>query len=259
MLKQIWNTSKHKEARYRVLGNYILSIITRLDITSGEAEAELSKIIDFKYEREFARICNDVFGMDFRKKRDKIFKPLIEELALKNKYQRSILLKIAIGLGLCEEDDPIEIREGASKWVDRYVRRNYGVKTRELPRHLDPNLEVYCLLKQRVFKYMEDHPIARPKKIMGIFKGESSETIRHYVKEWKKQNKKMIIEHTIKLSSIYTKEMGLEQAIEAKAGDLLKQYIFREDPDLKMKWKGIIAGAIYLACRILVCPSIFLF
>jgi hypothetical protein len=65
MLKQIWGTSKHKEARYQVIADYIISSIIRPDITPGEAERELSRSIDFKYDREFAKICEDIFGMDF--------------------------------------------------------------------------------------------------------------------------------------------------------------------------------------------------
>jgi len=251
IIKQIWNTSKQKEARYQVIGNYILSIIIRPDITPGEAEAELSKIVDLGYKGEFAHICNDVFGMDFVKKRDEIYKPYIEELSLLYRNENYIQLKIAIGLGLCSENDPVVVRDRASHWVASYVIRNYGIRPRELPTYLNPDLSSYLTIKKQVFKYMEANPIARPIELSQIFKGMNIETIRNYVKEWKKHNRNKVLKFSLILTSIYIREMDLNQEIETLALKLLEKYISIGKHALNMEWRGIIAGAIYLACRVL--------
>jgi len=251
IIKQIWGTSKHREARYLVLGDYILTAITRINITSGEAENELRKIIDFKYTGEFARICNFVFDMDFIKKRDEIFRPLVEDLAILYRNEYDIQLKIAIELGLCTEYDPNEIRDKASHWVAQYVHRNYGVRLRELPRSLYPDLDEYCSFKKQVLRYMEENPLDRPMDVLEAFKGSNLENIRTYVKNWKKNNKLKIIRYTNILASEYVEEMDLGQDVEIKSNDLLTRFISIMDPGLNLDWNGIIAGAIYLACRIL--------
>lgn len=251
IIKQIWGTSKHKEARFQVLGDYILSVITRININPGEAENELKKIIDFKYDGEFARICNFVFGMDFRKKRDEIFKPLVEYLSLLYRNEYDIQLKIAIELGLCTQNDPTEIRDKASHWVAQYVKRNYGVRPRELPFCLCPDLDEYLSLKEQIFRYMDKNPLDRPMDILENFEGSNIETIRTYVKNWKSNNKAKIIRYANILASEYIEEMDLGHNIEIRSNDLLTMYISMVDPDLNLDWNGIIAGAIYLACRIL--------
>ena len=48
--------------------------------------------------------------MDFRKKIDETFKPLVKELALVYRNEYDIQLKILIGLELCKENNPIELR-----------------------------------------------------------------------------------------------------------------------------------------------------
>jgi len=192
ILDQIWDTSKHKEARHSVIADYILSVITRPDITPGDAEAELKKFIKFKFRGEFARICNNEFGMDFRSKRDEIFKPIIEKLALKNGNEPKIQLRIAIGLGICKENDPAYIRDRASHWVASYVKRNYGIRPRMLPQILHPGLSVYSSLKQQVFEYMDDHQKAKPMEVKENVGSKKIETIRTYVKLWRKENRENI-------------------------------------------------------------------
>jgi hypothetical protein len=252
ILKQIWGTSKHKEARYNVLASYILSAIDRPDIMPGEAENELKNIINFKYEREFARICEAIFGVDFRKKRDEIFKPVIEKSALKNWNERKIQLKIALDIGLCSENDPIEIRERASSWVKSYILRNYGLSTGKLPSHLNPHLTKPKSLKEQVYEHMEQNPIARPKELFEFFQETSTiETIRNYVKTWKKENRDKVYEFPMSLASRYIEEMDLGDEIYTLTSELLHDYIAIEKPALNMEWKGIIAGAIYLACQII--------
>ena len=251
IIKQIWGTSKHKEARYLVLGDYILTAITRINITPGEAEKELKKIIDFKYAGEFARICNFIFDMDFIKKRDEIFRPLVEDLSILYRNEYDIQLKIAIDLGLCTENDPTEIRDRASHWVAQYVQRNYGVRPRELPLCLYPDLDEYCSFKKQVFRYMEENPLDRPMDVLETFEGSNIENIRTYVKNWKKNNKVKIIRYTNILASEYIEEMDMDQDVEIRSNDLLTRFISIVDPDLNLDWNGIIAGAIYLACRIL--------
>jgi len=251
IIKQIWGTSKHKEARYQVLGNYILSVITRINISPGEAENELKKTIKFKYDGEFARICNFVFNMDFRKKRDEIFKPLVESLSILYRNEYDIQLKIAIELGLCTENDATEIRDRASHWVAQYVKRNYGVRSRELPLYLCPDLDEYCSIKEQVFRYMEENPLDRPMEVLENFEDTNIKTIRTYVKNWKNNNKEKIIRYTNILASEYIEEMDLSQDVENRSNDLLTRYIYIMDPDLNLDWNGVIAGAIYLACRIL--------
>ncbi len=86
--------------------------------------------------------------MDFRKKRDEIFKPIVEALALLYRYEFDIQLKIAIELGLCTANDPSELRDRTSHWVSQYVQRNYGVRPRELPLYLYPDLDKYYSLKE---------------------------------------------------------------------------------------------------------------
>lgn len=44
--------------------------------------------------------------------------------------------------------------------------------------------------------------------------------------------------------------MDLGQDVEIKSNDLLTRYIYIVDPNLNLDWNGIIAGAIYIACRI---------
>lgn len=249
ILKQIWNTSKQKKARYQVIGNYVLSIITRPDISPGEAE--LSKMVDLGYKGEFAKICRDVFGMDFVKKRDEIYKPYLEELSMIYRNENHIQLKIAIGLGLCSENDPVVVRDRASHWVASYVIRNYGIRPRELPTYLNPHLSSYLTIKKKVFKYMEANPIARPIELSQIFKDINIETIRNSVKEWKKHNRNKVLKYPFILTSIYIREMDLDQEIKTLILNLLERYISIGKFALNMEWKGVIAGAIYLACRVL--------
>ncbi len=256
MLKQIWGTSRHKDARFQVVADYILSVINRPDITPGEAKTELEKIIKFKYDREFYSICRDVFGMDFRKKRDEIFKPLFEKLALKNKNEFNINLKVAIGLGLCKESEPVKIKERASNWVQAYIFRNYSTTARNLTKILNPNSVDYLPLKHQVFKHMEDHPIDKPMEVIKKFEGKNIEAIRHYVKEWKKENRDKVNKFLdpVFIASKSIDLMKLDHEIATITLTLLKKFKSKKNKsfnqlDLKTNPRGIVAGAIYLASK----------
>ncbi len=49
----------------------------------------------------------------------------------------------------------------------------------------------------------------------------------------------------------FIEERDLDQKIGTLSSTLLKNFISNEDPDLNLEWNGLIAGVIYLACRIL--------
>ncbi|KKL63085.1 hypothetical protein LCGC14_2178630, partial [marine sediment metagenome] len=249
MIDQIWGTSKHKEARYSVIADFIISVINRIDINPSEAETELSKIITFKYEGEMSVICRSEFGMDFRRKRDEIFKLKVESLALKYNLEPNIQLKIAIGLGLCREDDPISIKDKKSHWVAQYTVRNYGIRPTQLPYHLDSKIPKYKSLKQQIIEFMVNNPIARPLEVLKHFEGKNIQTIGGVVKNWKKNNKGLILGFSITLVAKYIKYKNLGRQVEILATKLFHDYISIESPALNMEWKGIIAGCIYLACR----------
>ncbi|MHA2282238.1 MAG: hypothetical protein ACXAC5_15455 [Promethearchaeota archaeon] len=251
MLKQIWGTSKHKEVRYQIIADYIISVITRPDITPGVAESEVAQMFHFKYESEFARICNHIFGKDFVKKRDEIFKPAIKKLALQNRNHNDINLKIGIGLGLCKKDDPIHIRERVSSWVNQYIKRNFKTTGSELSFYLDPSKPKNKTIKQQIFDYMEKNPIARPKDLKNHFNDMNLETIRNCVKEWKKMNRIKIINYPPKLATECIAEMLLDNNIKDLTIKFLERYISNSNPSLNSEWKGIVAGAIYLASIIL--------
>jgi transcription initiation factor TFIIIB Brf1 subunit/transcription initiation factor TFIIB len=97
---------------------------------------------------------------------------------------------------------------------------------------------------------MKKHPIDRPKNLSEKFGDVNIETIRNYVKEWKKDNKTKIIEYSKTLASKYVSEMDLDYKIGILTINLMDNYILNENPSLNMEWKGLIAGAIYLACLI---------
>ena len=250
MLKQIWNTSKHKEVRYHVISDYIISAITHPDITPGEAEREVGRIVDFKYEREFARICNHVFGQDFVNQRDEIYKPIIRKLALKYSDHRDINLRIAIDLGMCKRYDPLDSREKAAKCVGQYIKRNFGVSGSNLPNTLNPEIPRFKPIKEQISEYMEDNPIARPKEVYEKFPNFNLETIRHAVKIWKKDNKERIERFPCKLIVQYINEMGLDKNLQTIAKKMLESFITSKKPPLNSEWKAIIAGAIYLASKL---------
>jgi len=256
MLKQIWGTSRHKDIRFQVVADYILSVINRPDIMPGEAKTELEKIIKFKYDREFDSICRDVFGMDFRKKRDEIFKPLFEKLALKNKNEFNINLKVAIGLDLCKESDPVKIKERASSWVKAYTLRNYDTTVRNLTKILNPNSVDYLPFRQKVFEYMEDHPINKPMEVIKKFEGENIGAIRNYVKEWKRENRDKVNKFLdpLVIASKSIDKMKLDHEITTKTLTLLKKFKSERIKsfnhlDLKTNPRGIVAGAILLASK----------
>lgn len=129
--------------------------------------------------------------------------------------------------------------------------RNYRVRPRELSLSLYPDLDEYCSLKELVFRYMEKNPLDRPMDVLETFEGAKINTISTYVKTWKNNNKAKIIRYANILASEYIEEMDLGQNIEIRSNELLTMYISMVDPDLNLDWNGIIAGAIYLACRIL--------
>ena len=252
-ISYIWNTGKEKEARYNVLADYIISVINRCDITPSEAIEQLKKFITFKYDREFDRICSDVFNKTFVQKRDEIFKPLVKELIIENKEEHNIFVKIAIGLNLCEESSPTNIKESSSAWVKAYVERNFGSRSREgLINNLTSEPFQYESLKDKVFNYMEDHPLDRPQQLFEtIFQGENIETIRHHVKEWKLNNREKIFDSIIPITSQMIAEVNLDKDIEEKTIDLLEKYISLKELALNIDFKGVIAGGIYLVCQIL--------
>ncbi len=249
MLDQIWDTSKHKEARHLVIADYILSVITRPDITPGDAEAELKKFIKFKYRGEFAQICNNAFGIDFRGKRDDLFKPIIEKLALENKNEPKIQLRIAIGLGICKENDPVDIRDRASHWVASYVKRNYGIRPRMLPQYLHPGLSEYSSLKHQVFKYMDDHPKAKPMEVKENMESMNIATIRGYVKLWRKENWEKIKAplNPYDLIPKYIEKLGVDKEIKVLTIKFLETFQSRKKIG-KRNLKGLVAAALYLAC-----------
>ena len=249
MLDQIWDTSKHKEARHIVIADYILSVITRPDITPGDAEAELNKFIKFKFRGEFAQICKNEFGIDFRSKRDDIFKPIIEKLALENGNEPKIQLRIAIGLGICKENDPVDIRDRASHWVASYVKRNYGVRPRKLPQILRPGLNVYSSLKQQVFKYMDDNPKAKPMEVKENVESKNIETIRGYVKLWRKENWEKIKPplNPFDLIPKYIEKLGVDKEIKELTIKFLETFQSKKKIGNR-KLKGLFAAALYLAC-----------
>ncbi len=98
---------------------------------------------------------------------------------------------------------------------------------------------------------MEENPLDRPMDVLESFADSNIETIRTYVKNWKNNNKEKIIRYTNILASEYIEEMDLGQDVEIRSIDLLSKFISIVDPDLNLDWNGIIAGAIYLACRML--------
>ncbi|MFX1296919.1 MAG: cyclin family protein [Promethearchaeota archaeon] len=251
MLKQIWNISKHKEVRFQVISDYIISAITKPDITPGEAKLEVGRIVDFKYGGEFARICNHVFGQDFVKQRDEIYKPKFRKLALKYSNHRYINLKIAIELGLCTENDPTEIRDRASHWVAKYIKRNFGVSGTNLPNSLDPEVPRFKPIKEQINEYMEDNPIARPKEVYEKFANLNLETIRKVVKKWKKDNIEKIERFPCILIEQYIDEMDLDKNLETIAKKILESFITSKKPLLNSEWKAIIGGAIYLTSKLL--------
>jgi len=112
-------------------------------------------------------------------------------------------------------------------------------------------LDEYCSIKEQVFRYMEENPLDRPMEVLENFEDTNIKTIRTYVKNWKNNNKEKIIRYTNILASEYIEEMDLSQDVENRSNDLLTRYIYIMDPDLNLDWNGVIAGAIYLACRIL--------
>lgn len=251
MLKQIWDTSKHKEVRYQVISDYIISATTQPDITPGEAEREVGRIVDFKYKREFARICNHVFGQDFVKQRDKIYKPIIRKLALKYSDHRNINLRIAFDLGMCKSFDPLNSRKKAAKWVGQFIKRNFGVTGSVLPNTLNPEIPKFKSIKEQINEYMEDNPIARPKEVHEKFPNFNLETIRYGVKKWKKDNKGKIERFPSILIVQYINEMGLETNLQTIAKKMLESFITSKKSPLNSEWKAIIAGAIYLASKLL--------
>jgi hypothetical protein len=214
-------------------------------------EEEVNKIIHLKYNREFARICIQVFKKDFVKKRDELFKLKIEKLALQNSNYRDINLRIGFGLGLCKKEDFRHVKERGSIWINEYVKRNYGINLTELPKYLDPDAPKNKTIKQQIFDYMEKNPIARPIEVKNHFKNKNLEPIRYCVKEWKKINRKTILNYPRISITKYTSEMGLDNNIEKLAVKLLDSYISMIKPSLNSEWKGLIAGAIYLASIVL--------
>ena len=226
-IEYIWGTSSHKEARYEVLADYILSIIDRCDIRPKEAEQQLKEFIIFKYDREFDRICRDVFKKTFVEKRDEIFMPLVKKLVIENKDEHNIFIKIAMGLNLCKEFSPSENKERSSAWVKEYVDRNFGTRAREeLISKLTSEPFQYESLKDKVFSYMEDHPLDRPQQLMEtIFQDENLETIRVYVKEWKADNRDEIFESITSIASQFIVKMNLDSKIEDKTIELLEKFI----------------------------------
>ena len=225
MLKQIWGNSRHKEVRYLVISEYIISIIKKPDITPWEAESEIKKIFKLKYDGEFARICNHIFGKDFVKKRDQIYRPIIKKLAIKYKEYHNINLKIAVNIGLCKEEDPAKVREKASSWVKQYVKRNFGCTVRELIGYLVPGFSESKSIKQMIYEYMENHSIARPEEISKDFPDLNKNTISFNVKIWKKFNLQKIKEYPSILINKYLNEMDLDQQIRRLANKLLKDYL----------------------------------
>ncbi|MFX1366410.1 MAG: cyclin family protein [Promethearchaeota archaeon] len=251
MLKQIWNTSKHKEVRYQVISDYIISAITKPDITPGEAEFEVRRIVDFKYEREFARICNHVFGRDFVKQRDEIYKPIIRKLALKYHNHRDINLRIAIDLGMCKRYDLLKSRKNAARWIGQYIKRNFGVSGKNLPNTINPKIPKFKSIKEHINEYMEENPIARPKEVYEKFPNFNLETIRHAIKEWKKDNKDKIERFSSILIEQYIDEMDLDKNLETKAKKILESFITSKKPPLNSEWKAIIGGVIYFTSKLL--------
>jgi len=156
----IWGTGRHHDARFQVLADYILSIIDHIDITPGEAMERLKKFITFKYDQEFDVVCREVFKKNFREKRDEIYAPLIKQLAIENKDEWNIFTKIAIGVNLCKETSTTEERERASGWIRQYIQRIFGTQVRdELISKLSSEPFHHESLLERVFNYMEDHPL----------------------------------------------------------------------------------------------------
>ncbi len=98
---------------------------------------------------------------------------------------------------------------------------------------------------------MEENPLDRPMDVLEHFEDSNIETIRTYVKNWKNNNKAKLIRYANILASEYIEEMDLDQNIEIRSNELLTMYISMVVPDLNLDWNGIIAGVIYLVCRIL--------
>ena len=98
---------------------------------------------------------------------------------------------------------------------------------------------------------MEHNPIARPKKIHENFPDFNLETIRGAVKKWKKDNKEKIKRFPSTLIVQYVNEMNLDKNLQTMANKMLKSFIASKKPPLNSEWKGIIAGAIYLASKLL--------
>ncbi|TXT63691.1 MAG: hypothetical protein BAJALOKI1v1_680004 [Promethearchaeota archaeon] len=246
MLEQIWGTSRHKEVRYKVISDYIISAIDRIDITPKEAKEKLSAIINFKYDDELGNICRHTFGMGFSQKRDEIFKSQIEKYALKNWSEQYIQAKIAEDLGLCKEDDSYEIRQKAALLIKNYVKRNYHISTGKLPFILDPSLPQSHTLKDRIYTYMRKHPLDRPEDVHKKFSKESLEGIRYYVKQWKAENRKKIYDSVYEVAKDSIGDLGLDDSHFKKITKYLKKYFQINNPPLNWNWRGIIAGAIYL-------------
>ena len=76
----------------------------------------VKKLALFKYDIKFEHICRENFHMNFKQKRDELFRPFIKKLGLKNYYDSKIRLKSAIGLGLCFKHDSIYIRTKTLSW-----------------------------------------------------------------------------------------------------------------------------------------------
>jgi transcription initiation factor TFIIIB Brf1 subunit/transcription initiation factor TFIIB len=98
---------------------------------------------------------------------------------------------------------------------------------------------------------MEHNPIARPKKIHENFPDFNIETIRSAVKKWKKKNKEKIKRFPSTLMEQYINEMRFDKNLHKIADEMLKSFIASKKPLLNSEWKGIIAGAIYLASKLL--------
>jgi transcription initiation factor TFIIIB Brf1 subunit/transcription initiation factor TFIIB len=144
----------------------------------------------------------------------------------------------------------VEVRDRCVHWIAKYSLRNYGVRPRDIPQLLNKELDKYNPLKQKVFNYMENCPIARPKEVLNNFEGQNRETIGKYVKKWKKNNYYKITKYTNTLAIQYLTEIGLENNIRELSIQILERFLSTTKPSLKSEWKGIIAGAIYLATKL---------
>lgn len=152
---------------------------------------------------------------------------------------------------MCKRYDPIHSREKAAKWVGQYIKRNFGVSGSDLPNTLNPEILKFKSIKEQINEYMENNPIARPKEIYKKFPNFNLETIRHAVKDWKKDNKEKIKKFPSTLMVQYINRMGLDENLQITANKMLKSFIASKMPPLNSEWKGIIAGAIYLASKLL--------